>query len=454
MPKLAPALPPSEPDPSLLLKLGWIERACLAAVATVVAANLAGLPALGRNFPNGWQVMKAESAFTILVSALGLKLSEARQSRRMQRLSQVLAVLVTLLAAAILFEYRFQVSPGLEQLSGYDRGSAFAGRMSPQSASGFALLGIAMSLARARRRFAVRLADLFTFCLCLVVLVLVSGYIFGALNFFGSPTSIPTSPQTLFCLTLLTVATIVRRTENGVFSIFLGRGIGGKIARFLSPIVLVLPFLRETSRSHILNAGWLPAHYATAALTSLTAILSLGLLLFLAWRIDGMEMEIHGLTLRDELTGLYNLRGFSLLAEQELRVAHRSKLPFSVLFIDLDNLKQINDSLGHSTGSEFLTETGEILQATFRESDVLGRIGGDEFAVVGQFDEAAISSAARRLEQLCAQKNKEKGRGFALSFSVGHVTSNGERRESLDELLTKADQAMYEEKRRKKILVN
>jgi diguanylate cyclase (GGDEF)-like protein len=182
----------------------------------------------------------------------------------------------------------------------------------------------------------------------------------------------------------------------------------------------------------------------------MAAVVSMALLLFLAWQIKGMETEIHSLSLSDELTKLYNLKGFHLLAGQALRLAYRAHAPFSVLFIDLDNLKQINDAMGHTAGSAFLTETAEILGATFRETDVLGRIGGDEFAVAGQFSEEAISIAIQRLEEGCAKRNAQAGRRFALSFSVGHVTTLEEHKETLDELLTKADQVMYEAKRSKK----
>jgi diguanylate cyclase (GGDEF)-like protein len=255
----------------------------------------------------------------------------------------------------------------------------------------------------------------------------------------------------VLCLVLLTLVALFRRTDDGVFSILVGRGIGSRISRFLLPFLLILPFLREAARAHIINSGWIPAHYATAIFASLAAMLSCGLLLFLAWRIRSMEMEIHGLSLRDELTGLYNLKGFYLLAEQSQRMAHRSDLPFSVLFIDLDNLKQTNDTLGHQAGSAFLAETAELLKATFRETDVIGRLGGDEFAVAGQFSRMAISLATERLEESCAQWNAEPERRFALNFSVGHATSEGAHGEPLDELLDLADQAMYQQKRQKKM---
>jgi diguanylate cyclase (GGDEF)-like protein len=132
-------------------------------------------------------------------------------------------------------------------------------------------------------------------------------------------------------------------------------------------------------------------------------------------------------------------------------MAHRSDLPFSVLYIDVDNLKQINDSFGHTTGSEFLTETAKILEDTLRETDVLGRIGGDEFAVAGQFSQESIALVAQRLDASSAQRNTWPGRRLPLSFSTGYVTTDNGRRESLDDLLAKADQAMYREKRRKKV---
>jgi diguanylate cyclase (GGDEF)-like protein len=125
-------------------------------------------------------------------------------------------------------------------------------------------------------------------------------------------------------------------------------------------------------------------------------------------------------------------------------------LPYSVLFIDLDNLKRINDSIGHSEGSIYLIETAEILKATFRESDVLGRIGGDEFAVASQFNDAAISLATQRLREALHLRNSQPGHKQTLSMSIGHVTSQENEQESLREMLAKADQAMYKEKRHKK----
>jgi diguanylate cyclase (GGDEF)-like protein len=271
---------------------------------------------------------------------------------------------------------------------------------------------------------------------------------------FGPMVRLRTSTQSMACLFLLTQGVLFRRAEHGVFSILLGRGVASRVARVFAPILLVLPFVREMGRAEFIGSGRIPPHYTTAIIASVNVVVSLFMLLYLAWRINRMETEIRDLSLRDALTGLYNIRGFRILAEQSLRMARRSNEPFTVLFIDLDDLKQTNDLLGHQAGSELLTETAELLKHSFRETDVFGRIGGDEFAVAGQFSESAIAHAAQRLKESAEVSNARARRIMGLHFSVGYVTTEGDIHESLDELLAKADEAMYEEKRRRKVLMS
>jgi diguanylate cyclase (GGDEF)-like protein len=453
--KFIPALSPSEPDPALLARLDLVKRIWLILVALITIVTLAAwaIPPLGRVLPHDWRNMRSDSATAALLSALGLRFSEPRCSKRMRHMGLAFGCLVTLLATGKLAEYLFHISLHIDApLPPYGAlASAALHGLSLQAASAYAPLGLMLLLIPSHKRFAIYLGDLAVSCLGFVVLVLVSGYFFGVTQMFGIQLTVLTSVQTLTCLVLLTQVAFFRQAEAGAFSIFLGHGIAGRIARFLAPVVLILPFLREAVRARILGMSRMPAHYVTAMLASMAAAVSMALLIYLAWKINGMEMEIRGLTLRDALTDLYNLRGFRLLAEQAVLMAHRSDLPFSVLFIDLDNLKQTNDSLGHQTGSELLVATAEILRTTFRETDVLGRIGGDEFAVAGQFGSAAIALAALRLQEAAEQRNAADGPRTDLSFSVGHVTSEAGQRESLSKMLAEADQAMYDEKRRKKV---
>ena len=286
----------------------------------------------------------------------------------------------------------------------------------------------------------------------MMVLISTTGYLYGALRLFGLSVNTRTAPQTLVCLILLSFVAFGRRAEHGVFGILLGTGIGSRIARVAFPIVLVLPFALEATRGGFVRFGLLGIEYATAVVTAMAVFLAFGLILALAWRIDNLERAIRDLSLRDELTKLYNRRGFYLLAEQALRLAQRSDAPFSVLFVDLDNLKQINDTLGHEVGSIFLCEVSELLRSFVRRTDVVGRVGGDEFVIAGQSSDAAMQNVALRLEQAAERRNEEPDRKYPFSFSLGHVTSDEGERESLEDLLHRADGAMYTTKRRKKAL--
>lgn len=454
MPKLNPRLPIVESDPALLRKVATVMRCCIAAVAAIGFVTILCwyLPVVGKLLPNGWRLMTTQTAIGMLLTAFSLEFSGNRYSLQVRRLSRLLAVLAALLGIAVLGEYALNISAGIERLFPFDPNSTslWPGRPSPQTASGLVLLGIAIALIRVRGRIAAHIADFVTICLGLLVLVLASGEVFGALRIFGLSPVTRTSPQTLLCFVLLTLVAFLRRSERGVFSIFLGRGIGSGVARVLGPIILVLPFLREIARQRMLRSHIFPENYATAILASIAAAISFVLLMFLVWYIKGMEAEINDLSLRDELTGLYNLRGFKILAEQALRFAQRSKIPFSVLFVDLDNLKKINDIHGHGVGSAALRETAELLQQTFRETDVIGRVGGDEFAVAGRFSGPAVPVAVERLSRESAKRNSAAGHKVALSFSIGQVTSTLDEDASLDVLLAKADQSMYEDKRRRK----
>jgi len=321
-------------------------------------------------------------------------------------------------------------------------------------AAAFALMSVVMILVRSSASFVSHVADFFLTCLCALAMILVAEYLFGALHILNPSATGLTSLSTLICLTLLTVVAVLRRAECGILSVFLGHGISGRIARGLAPFLLVIPFFREAGRARLIDAHVLPVPYTTAILASAAVVISFAMLVFLARRIDQMERAIHDLALRDELTGLYNLRGFRLLGTQSLRLAQRGTMPFSVLFIDLDDLKQINDKLGHKAGSAFLAETAQLLTSIFRQTDVTGRIGGDEFAIAGQFSSSEITTIAQRLQEATSLRNSRADHRFALNFSTGHVTCDGNSRETLNELVSRADRAMYLEKHRKKGLSN
>jgi diguanylate cyclase (GGDEF)-like protein len=452
MPKFTPALSPNEPDAALLDLLDLFERICLTAVELVALLSCSGwlIASLGRLLQSSGDLMAPLDTLCALAAAISFQLSSSQRGPRSRRIGCLLACFVALLGACICIAHFAEIYLGLRTVA---LGTSLP--MPPHSigafvALAFTLLGVSMALIECRRHVAYRIADIFVVLLCFLTLVLVSWNLFRFAENPRAPSSNLATPATLFCLAILALLVVLRHAQFSVYAVFVGRGIAGRIARVAAPILVFLPFLREDFRIMFIGVGSISPSFFSAILASLASLLSLCLLLYIARRISTMEAEIHALSLSDELTGLANLRGFHLLAEQALRMSRRSHVPFSVLFIDLDNLKKINDSFGHTVGSIILADTGKILMATFRESDVLGRVGGDEFAVAGLFSQAAITVAVHRLREAVSHRNARAGQDPSLSLSLGHITCEPDSQETLDELLEKADFSMYEEKRRKK----
>lgn len=165
------------------------------------------------------------------------------------------------------------------------------------------------------------------------------------------------------------------------------------------------------------------------------------------------EAALQSLSLVDELTGLYNRRGFLAVTEQYLESFQRSDNGLVVLYADLDGLKGINDSLGHLEGDRALVRTAEILKEAFRSSDIIARLGGDEFVLLASV--AADESAALltvRLQEKIDLANAQRNRPYDLSISIGVAHYDPDEACSIEELMERADRVMYEEKRKKRTL--
>jgi len=161
-----------------------------------------------------------------------------------------------------------------------------------------------------------------------------------------------------------------------------------------------------------------------------------------------VQAELGNLALTDELTGLYNRRGFMAIAERQLKLGRRSGRGMLLFVMDVDRLKQINDSFGHFEGDRALKRTAVALEETFRDSDVVARLGGDEFAVLAI--EASGHSEATIKTRLfeCLKAISVEPSRYEISLSAGLARFDPCSRTSIGELLAKADQSMYEQKRR------
>jgi diguanylate cyclase (GGDEF)-like protein len=169
-------------------------------------------------------------------------------------------------------------------------------------------------------------------------------------------------------------------------------------------------------------------------------------------RIEHVKLQERQrvMAITDELTGMCNRRGFFNLAEQQLRLSKRLKRGIYMLYADVDNLKVINDTLGNQTGDMALVDAANILKATYRESDILARIGGDEFVVapIGTSGDR-IDSITARLEDNLTHHNATENRSYKLSLSFGVAYCDPEDTCSVDELVAQAEKMMYEHKRSK-----
>jgi diguanylate cyclase (GGDEF)-like protein len=156
---------------------------------------------------------------------------------------------------------------------------------------------------------------------------------------------------------------------------------------------------------------------------------------------------LENLSLIDDLTGLYNRKGFLALADHRIKLAYRNGEDFSIAFVDLDRLKQINDTFGHQEGNRALIEAANVLRDSFRESDIIARLGGDEFAIfISETDHQKI---AARIAQKLAASNAARPHSYRLSLSMGIVSGDASKDSQLETLLGRADALMYAQKRHK-----
>jgi diguanylate cyclase (GGDEF)-like protein/PAS domain S-box-containing protein len=159
------------------------------------------------------------------------------------------------------------------------------------------------------------------------------------------------------------------------------------------------------------------------------------------------ELLLQALT--DELTGLYNRRGFKMMADQELKHSHRLKAEVVLLSIDIDTFKQINDTFGHDEGDRVLRMVSRTLESSFRSSDIIGRWGGDEFLVLAlDAPSGTVDLLIQRFRQALSDICQRQGLPCTIAVTIGSACSDAKRALSLEQLIQEADRAMYANKRR------
>jgi diguanylate cyclase (GGDEF)-like protein len=165
-------------------------------------------------------------------------------------------------------------------------------------------------------------------------------------------------------------------------------------------------------------------------------------------REEHLRRSAENLSLIDELTQLNNRRGFFELGEQALQGARRGQHTLALFFMDLNGLKQINDTLGHIAGDEALRDMAQVLRHTFRGSDIVARLGGDEFVALAHLHgERDVATLCTRVREHLREFNASGPRPYQVDLSIGATLVDASTDQSLEELIARADEAMYQEKR-------
>jgi len=225
---------------------------------------------------------------------------------------------------------------------------------------------------------------------------------------------------------------------------------------YLVPVVLAAWFVgRRTGYLLSFTSAlvWLVAEMADGRYHRLDFVLYwndfMELLLFLLTvlvvsALKGALEREHGIALTDQVTGMPNRRHFYALVTGEIRRNHRYDTPFTIAYLDIDNFKTVNDTMGHAEGDNLLRQVGAIIAGAIRETDTVARLGGDEFALLlpETARESALTVAVKVRQQL---KKGVEGR-WPVSFSMGMVTYL-KSPAAIDDVVGRADRLMYEVKK-------
>lgn len=166
------------------------------------------------------------------------------------------------------------------------------------------------------------------------------------------------------------------------------------------------------------------------------------------YKLKTAEVKMREFAHYDVLTGLYNRRGFLTFAEQLLKLSNRAHRGLVLIYADMDNLKKVNDGRGHQEGDRALKSIADVLRKTFRDSDIIGRVGGDEFAILALEAKAeSLDALRKRLKGNLERTAYNVESVLKLTFSLGILYYNPAKPRSIEELLKSADQLMYKEKK-------
>lgn len=485
-------------------RLRWINICSRLSAATV--ASLAITVLLGwifdvsylKNVVPGWASMKVNTTLVLLASALALWIKGSKStSRARQRITQALAIAVTLLGALTFTEDFFKLDFGIDQWLMLDNTATVRtrapGRMAPATALCTLFCGLSLLLLDTRPRLSRR----FSYLTLFITLTALIGYAFSVSSLYSVGAYTSMAIHTAVAFVLLGMGILATPPAYGFTHVLLSDTAGGTVARNL----LVSIPIAVLSIGGVLIAGESRNYYDSRFTLALMATLSISVLAFVIARIatrlhnvdrarelaraelfafnaalertiadrtkelervnaslmaevaerQRAEEELRRVSLTDELTGLHNRRSFFFLATQNLKAARRANQNCLFFFVDLDGLKLTNDTYGHEAGDLVITAAAQILKESFRDSDIVARIGGDEFVILAIQGGESGQSIAARLQARVAEFNRSGLCHYRLALSIGFVGCLPQELKPLNELLASADAMMYENKQKRRL---
>jgi diguanylate cyclase (GGDEF)-like protein len=319
--------------------------------------------------------------------------------------------------------------------------------MSPITAVNFMLLAAALLMPSSRRGDYIK--EALALLLALSATFAIVGYIYGVPALYGAVTSSSAAMalHTGASFLLLAIAFLLIPRQEGFVYVLRGPSIASMTARYILPPATLVPVVLG---GLFIRSRWNIGH--PHLVMALSVVSDMVLLVALIWlfalmirRVETERAVIQRQAETDQLTGIYNRRHFETSLDQEIERARRYNSTLSLLMIDVDNFKQLNDSHGHLVGDRLLYQLTRECESCLRASDVFCRYGGDEFAIIApETPGPAAMALARRMRQSIGSITLGSSPG-ALAISIG-IAVWEESFNTKDDIISAADSALYQAK--------
>jgi diguanylate cyclase (GGDEF)-like protein len=444
-----------------LLAVTLLGSAVVALAITVVVVGWMLDVSAVRSVIPGAIGMKAHTAIALGIGATAMLLLNPQTGGWRRRWSILLATLPGLLGIAVLAEYVLGVQLGIDEIPFVDHdgraaGITYPGRFAPTTGVCFVLLTGALLMLDRGKSWRWRPSELLAIPMGTVALMSLIGYAYSIPFFYGPAAAAKMAVNTGFCFLALALALLIARPRVRFLELATTTDPGGVMVRRMIPLCLIGPLVLGWLHLRTVQWGVFNDEVGTWWLAAATIAGLVAMMWWCAGTLStadrerrALELQLFELANRDALTGLFNRHRFEEELDQFLSRARRYGATGTLLVLDLDRLKPINDALGHATGDEMLRAVAAVLTVRVRDSDVIGRLGGDEFGIL--LLEASAADAADKADNLraaLAEIRIETPDGHAwTSVSIGVAAVDATNELNCSELLGRADVAMYRAKR-------